>query len=80
MPCVWLDSRGVVSLGAKGGRCWGCDIRSALASPALQSGCRRTYCACPLPMNRSRWWCVVMVGAALLESVIPRMLSLRVAD
>lgn len=78
--CVWLDPCGVVSLGVKGGRCWGCDIRLALASPALQSWGGRAYCACPLPMNCSRWWHVVMVGAALLESVIPSMLSIRVAD
>ena len=78
--CVRLDPCGVVSLGAKGGRCWGCDIRLALASPAPQLWCRRAYCACLLPMNRSQWWRVVTVGAVSLESVIPRMLSLRGAD
>ena len=78
--CVWSDPCGVVSLGVKRGRCWGCDIWLALASPALQSWGGRAYCACPLPMNCNRWWHVVMVGAALLESVIPSMLSVRVAD
>lgn len=75
-----VGPRGVVSLGAKGGRCWGRDVRSAPASPAPQPWCGRAYRARPLPTSRSRWRRAVTVGAASLESVIPRMSSLGVAD
>lgn len=75
-----VGPRGVVSLGAKGGRCWGRDVRSAPASPAPQLWCGRAYRARPLPTSRSRWRRAVTVGAASLESVIPRMSSLGVAD
>lgn len=78
--CARGRPRGVVSLGAKGGRCWRRDVRSAPASPAPQPWCGRAYRARPLPTSRSRWRRAVTVGAASLESVIPGMSSLGVAD
>jgi len=78
--CVRSAPCGVVSLGAKGGRCWGARRLVGPRFPSPQTWCRRAYCARPLSPSRSQWQRAVMVGAALLESVIPRMSSLRVAD
>ena len=78
--CVRSAPCGVVSLGAKGGRCWGARCLVGPRFPSPQTWCRRAYCARPFSTSRSQWRRAVMVGAASLESVIPRMSSLRVAD
>lgn len=65
--CTRSAPHGVVSLGAEGGRCWGCNVQLALASPTLQPWCGRAYRACPFPTSHSWWRRVVTVRAASLE-------------